>query len=68
MRFLRTAATELIGMFIDDGNLALLSVVLIALVTMAVLLLGLPALWGGGVLLAGSIAILASSVLRAARR
>ncbi len=66
MKILGVVGAELVGMFIDDGRLALLAVALIALVSAAVLLLGFPALWGGGVLLAGCIAILATSILRAA--
>jgi hypothetical protein len=68
MKFLRIAAEELIGMFIDDGSLALWSVVLIAVVTAAVLWLGFPGLWGGIALALGCIVILTASVLRAARR
>ena len=56
MNFLRIAAEELIGMFIDDGSLALWSVVLIAIVSVAVLWLGFPALWGGVLLVVGCIA------------
>ncbi len=68
MNFLRIAADELIGMFIDDGSLALWSVVLIAIVSVAVLWLGFPALWGGVLLVVGCVAILTTSVMRAARR
>lgn len=68
MKFLRSAANELMGMFIDDGSLALWSVVLIAIVTGAVLWLGFPGLWGGVVLAFGCVVILASSVMRAVRR
>jgi hypothetical protein len=68
MKFLRIAAEELIGMFIDDGSLALWSVVLIAIVTAAVLWLGFPGLGGGIALALGCIAILTFSVLRAVRR
>lgn len=68
MKFLRVASEEFIGMFIDDGSLALWSVVLVAIVTIAVLWLGFPGFWGGVVLVLGCIAILSISVLRAARR
>ena len=54
-------------MFIDDGNLALLALILIAAVTAAVKLLALPPLFGGVLLLVGCIAILIESVRRAAR-
>jgi hypothetical protein len=68
MKFLRIAAEELIGMFIDDGSLALWSVVLIAIVSAAILWLGFPALWGGVLLVVGCVAILTASVMRATRR
>ncbi|HTN63248.1 MAG TPA: hypothetical protein VL147_17130 [Devosia sp.] len=67
MTMLRDTAEAIIGLFIDDGSLALWAVLLIALVTIGVFWLSLPALWGGGLLLIGCIAILAASVLRAAR-
>ena len=67
MNTLKSILEEVVGLFIDDGMLALLCVVLIALVTGAILLLGLPGLWGGTLLLVGCIAILAWSVARAAR-
>jgi hypothetical protein len=68
MTLLRDTAETIIGLFIDDGSLALWAVLLIAVASGAVLWLGLPALWGGVLLLAGCIAILAASVLRAVRR
>jgi hypothetical protein len=67
MTAIRLVLKELIGMFIDDGNLALLALILIAAVTVAVKLLALPPLLGGVVLLAGCLAILLLSVRRAAR-
>ena len=67
MNTLKSILEEVDGLFIDDGMLALLCVVLIALVAGAILLLGLPGLWGGTLLLVGCIAILAWSVARAAR-
>jgi hypothetical protein len=66
MNIVRLAVKELIGMFIDDGNLALLALILIAAVTVAVKLLALPPLLGGAVLLVGCLAILMQSVRRAA--
>ena len=65
MNTARLILKELIGMFIDDGSLALLALVLIAA---AVELLALPPLLGGVLLLFGCIAILAGSVRRAAGR
>jgi len=65
MKFIRLIVEEIIGMFVDDGSLALLAVILVAAVTAGVKLLSLPPLAGGVLLLAGCIAILAWSVGRA---
>ncbi|TPJ34766.1 hypothetical protein FJ434_28475 [Mesorhizobium sp. B2-5-13] len=67
MNVLRLVAREFFGMFVDDGNLALLALVLVAAVTAGVKLLALPPLLGGGLLLVGCLAILLQSVSRAAR-
>ncbi len=64
---IRLVFQELVGMFVDDGNLALLALILIALVTAAVKVLGLPPLVGGFLLLAGCLAILLEGTRRAAR-
>ena len=64
---IRLVFKELVGMFVDDGNLALLALILIALVAAAVKLLALPPLIGGLLLLAGCLAILLESTRRAAR-
>jgi Flp pilus assembly protein TadB len=67
MNALRTAFAELVGLFIDDGALALAVLVLVGVVAAAVRWAGLPALTGGVLLLAGCLAILAESLHRAAR-
>jgi hypothetical protein len=67
MTMIRLVFKELVGMFVDDGNLALLALILIALITAAVKLLALPPLIGGLLLLVGCLAILVESVRRAAR-
>jgi hypothetical protein len=67
MNAIRLVASEFFGMFVDDGNLALLALVLVAAVTAAVKLLALPPLLGGALLLVGCLAILLQSVRRAAR-
>ena len=68
MNILRLILKELVGMFIDDGSLATLALLLIVAITAAVKLLALPPLAGGILLLAGCLAILLYSVRRAARR
>ena len=67
MKLLRAAAAEVLGMFIDDGSLALALVVLIGAVTLVVKAGWLGALGGGIALLAGCVALLVESVWRAAR-
>ena len=67
MTAFRRACAEVAGMFVDDARLALFQVLLIAAVAIAVKLAGLPALWGGFLLLSGCLAILAESVFRARR-
>ena len=68
MNIIRLILKELVGMFVDDGNLALLALLMIAAITAAVKLLALPPLAGGILLLVGCLAILLHSVHRAARR
>jgi hypothetical protein len=62
----RTILNEIAGLFVDDGNLALFATVLIAIIAGAVKILNVPPLAGGLVLLAGIIAILVESLVRAA--
>jgi hypothetical protein len=68
MTVLRIALSELIGMFIDDGSLATLCLILILVVTGAVEFLAMPPLAGGLLLLVGCLAILLYSVRRAVKR
>jgi len=68
MRTIRAAIAELVGLFIDDGQLALTLVVLIGLVTLSVKLAWIAPLAGGFLLLAGCICLLLESVYRHSRR
>ena len=67
MNFLRSIITELLGLFVDDGSLALFTVVLIAVLTLAVIVIGLPPLIGAVALFVGCLAILVESLMRAVR-
>jgi len=67
IRLLVSIWTELLGLFVDDGALAVHCVALIAFVAFAVLVLSLPPVAGGLMLLIGCIGILAASINRAAR-
>jgi hypothetical protein len=64
----RAVGRELLGLFVDDGALALeiLGVVVVAAIT-AALVPNVP-LATGGILLLGCVAVLSTSVARAARR
>ena len=68
MKLIRATLAELIGMFIDDGQLALTLVALIVVVTLLVKAMGIGPLAGGLLLLAGCILLLLESVYRDARR
>ena len=68
MNVIRAALAELLGMFIDDGQLALTLIALIAIVTLAVKSAWIGPLAGGVALLVGCIALLLESVYRHVRR
>ena len=68
MNLLKNIYSELLGLFVDDGALALWSIFLVAIVTVFVKILGLPPLWAAALLVLGCVAILSESVMRAARR
>jgi hypothetical protein len=67
MTLLKIIWDETLGMFVDDGALALQALVLIGAVAAAVKLLGLSPLLGGVVLLVGCLAALGLSLLRKIR-
>jgi hypothetical protein len=67
MNVLKQALAELAGLFVDDRNLAALTLVLIAVDAGLVKLAGLSPLWGAYLLLLGCLAVLAESVFRARR-
>ena len=67
MSVLKQALAELASLFVDDRNLAALTLGLIAVDAGLVKLAGLSPLWGAYLLLVGCLAILAESVFRARR-
>jgi uncharacterized iron-regulated membrane protein len=67
MNILKIAFKELVGMFIDDGALALLALLLIVGVGFAVKTGHLGGLPGAAILAVGCLAILAESLARTAR-
>jgi hypothetical protein len=68
MKILQIIWEEFVGMFIDDGALALFALALITAVSLSVKLAGLDPLIGGGLLLVGYLAILTESVHRFAKK
>lgn len=68
MTWLKTAVSEIVGLFVDDGIFTTAIVAWVALVWLlsAQILPGGP--WTGVVLFAGLVAILIESVLRRARQ
>ena len=67
MRLIPAIVTELFGLFVDDGALALQVLGLVGAVTAWVKLGGLAPLLGAGLLVIGCIGILIASVLRRAK-
>ncbi len=68
MKFIISVFAELIGLFVDDGSLALQIVGLIVAVTVLVKGLGLAPLWGAALLLLGCLGILTLSLRRMLRK
>lgn len=67
MQFVGSIFRELLGLFVDDGNLALQVLGLIVLVALAVRYGGVLPLAGAGLLLIGCIVILLLSLRRMLR-
>ncbi|MBB3397375.1 MULTISPECIES: hypothetical protein [unclassified Rhizobium] len=68
MNILKIILKETVGLFIDDGALALFATLLIALTGGLVKYAGIDGLLGAAILFIGCLLILAESVARAARR
>ncbi|MBY3030580.1 hypothetical protein HF265_15925 [Rhizobium leguminosarum] len=68
MNILKLVFREFFGMFIDDGALALLALLLIAVAGLLVKFAHVDALLAAALLLLGCLLILAESVASAARR
>lgn len=67
MSWIGASVRELVGLFIDDGSLALLAVLWLAVCGLVLPHLGLSDGWRAAALFAGLAAILAENALRAAR-
>jgi hypothetical protein len=67
MQLIKAIFAELLSLFVDDSNLALQVLALVAAVTGLVKLAGVNALIAAALLLIGCIGILLASVLRRAK-
>jgi len=68
MTLIATIAKELIGLFVDDGSLAVAVLAWVGVISALVTLTGLNATLAGGLLFAGLIVVLIENVLRRAQR
>jgi hypothetical protein len=68
MGWISASLRELIGLFVDDGSLAVTALIWLAVCGFGLPLLGLDGAWLGAALFAGLAIILAENALRAARR
>ena len=68
MKLLQTMLGEFIGLFVDDGALALLVTLLVAVILVGVKLIGLLAIVSGFLLLVGCLGVLAGSLVRTVRK
>jgi hypothetical protein len=68
MRALRAVFRELLGLFVDDGALALAILAVVILAAISAALIPDAPLAAGAILLLGCLGVLSASVARAARR
>ena len=68
MKFLGSVLTELFGMFVDDGSLAIAILVWVAIIGLVQRLAFLPPALAGGLLFLGLAGLLIENVLRRARK
>jgi hypothetical protein len=68
MRWFKSIARELYGLFVDDDSFAVAIVAWLAVCVVVMPRIAIGARWGGPTLIVGLAAILIESVLRFARR
>lgn len=64
MTFVRSLFIEALGLFVEDGSLAVQLILLIGVVTALIKLMAVPPLIGATILLVGCMVILAVSIYR----
>jgi hypothetical protein len=68
MRWLEAIVTEIFGLFVDDGSLALAIIGWLVFVGLVLPRLSVTAPWGGMILFTGLALILVESAIRGSRR
>jgi hypothetical protein len=68
MRWLKSIARELLGLFVDDGSFAIAILVWAAFVVVVLAHVAGPASWTGPALFSGLAIVLIESVVRFSRR
>lgn len=68
MRWIRSTAREIFGLFVDDSSFAIAILIWLAVVSVVLPRLGVPGDVKGPVLVIGLLAIIAESALRRVRR
>jgi hypothetical protein len=68
MRWFKSIAREIYGLFVDDGSFAVAIVAWVVVCVVVAPRIAIGARWGGPILIVGLAAILIESALRFARR
>jgi hypothetical protein len=68
MNFIVKAFKQLIGLFVEDGTLAILLIVWVGIAALGLPRVPIDSSWDGVILFAGCVAILVENVVRAGRR
>jgi hypothetical protein len=68
MNLIVAAFKQLIGLFVEDGTLALFLIIWVGIAALALPRVPINSSWDGVILFAGCVAILIENVVRAGRR
>jgi hypothetical protein len=68
MTWITISLRELVGLFVDDGSLAVTALIWLAVCGLVLPFFGVDGAWRGAALFAGLAVILAENAVRAARR
>jgi hypothetical protein len=68
MNIIVAAFKQLIGLFVEDGTLAILLIIWVGIAALVLPRVPIDSSWDGVILFAGCVAILIENVIRASRR